>query len=367
MINLRYHIVSITAVFLALGIGVALGGTFLDRATVDLLEGNIGRAESRIRDTEARNDELTDLLRQADQRDDSLIEVGEVELFDGLLDETPVLIVTRTDSHPETVQRVAQALRRADADLQGVLELTDALLMLDEVDVDVANAVSVNPEDLDQVREAVDSTLRQVLIEAGRPDEADASDARPSGSDEDLDANPTTTTTATTSTTDPTDPNGRSDEETPDDDQSADDLVRPSIVTALLEASYLRFDAEPDVDEHTLLARPGLRYVIVGPAETSEDDQDLFSALLPEDESNALPAVIVGDLAGADGDAPPGLVAVLRDDRARGGLYSTVDNVGSFTGLTAMVLTVRDLEGPGRGHFGQAPGATAVLPSPGGP
>ena len=31
MINLRYHIVSITAVFLALGIGTALGGTFLDR------------------------------------------------------------------------------------------------------------------------------------------------------------------------------------------------------------------------------------------------------------------------------------------------------------------------------------------------
>ena len=35
MINLRYHIVSITAVFLALGIGLTLGSTFLDRVTVD--------------------------------------------------------------------------------------------------------------------------------------------------------------------------------------------------------------------------------------------------------------------------------------------------------------------------------------------
>ena len=48
MINIRYHIVSITAVFLALGIGVALGSTFLDRATVDLLDRNIRSAENRI-------------------------------------------------------------------------------------------------------------------------------------------------------------------------------------------------------------------------------------------------------------------------------------------------------------------------------
>jgi hypothetical protein len=33
MINLRYHIVSITAVFLALGIGLAFGAAFIDRAT----------------------------------------------------------------------------------------------------------------------------------------------------------------------------------------------------------------------------------------------------------------------------------------------------------------------------------------------
>ena len=37
MINLRYHIVSITAVFLALAIGVVMGTSFLSRATVDLL------------------------------------------------------------------------------------------------------------------------------------------------------------------------------------------------------------------------------------------------------------------------------------------------------------------------------------------
>ena len=48
MINLRYHIVSITAVFLALGIGVVMGTSFLGKATVDQLKTQISRAESRI-------------------------------------------------------------------------------------------------------------------------------------------------------------------------------------------------------------------------------------------------------------------------------------------------------------------------------
>ena len=52
MINLRYHIVSIIAVFLALAIGVVMGTSFLGKATVDQLKTQISRAESRIDATE---------------------------------------------------------------------------------------------------------------------------------------------------------------------------------------------------------------------------------------------------------------------------------------------------------------------------
>ena len=54
MINLRYHIVSLTAVFLALAIGVLLGGTYLDKYTVDQLDQSITNAEERIRETRPR-------------------------------------------------------------------------------------------------------------------------------------------------------------------------------------------------------------------------------------------------------------------------------------------------------------------------
>ena len=41
MINLRYHIVSVVAVFLALGIGLALGSTFVDSILVNELEDQV--------------------------------------------------------------------------------------------------------------------------------------------------------------------------------------------------------------------------------------------------------------------------------------------------------------------------------------
>ena len=37
MISFRFHVVSITAVFLAIAIGVVVGSTYVDRAIVDTL------------------------------------------------------------------------------------------------------------------------------------------------------------------------------------------------------------------------------------------------------------------------------------------------------------------------------------------
>ncbi|MBV9664035.1 MAG: copper transporter, partial [Actinobacteria bacterium] len=41
MINFRYHLVSLTAVFLALAIGIAMGATVVDQATVKLLRSQL--------------------------------------------------------------------------------------------------------------------------------------------------------------------------------------------------------------------------------------------------------------------------------------------------------------------------------------
>ena len=64
MINLRYHIVSLTAVFLAIGIGLTLGSTFLDRATVDNLNGQLESLEGRLG---ARDEQIDELQQEVDR------------------------------------------------------------------------------------------------------------------------------------------------------------------------------------------------------------------------------------------------------------------------------------------------------------
>lgn len=339
MVNFRYHIVSITAVFLALGIGVALGGTFLDRATVDLLESNIDRAEERIRRSDERVGELTDELNRVEQREIGLMEVGGAELFRGLLEDAPVIVLSQPDVDPASLTSVVRNLERADADVRGVLELGTALTSDDQIDTDLANAVSVPVDRPDEVREAVVSAFRQELI-----------DATVLAEDSDRDEEPT----------------GR---QGPDSDAGKDGErppipSTPPILTALLEGGYLRFTpAEGVEDDATLLESPIYRYVFVGSPEPDELDNDLMLDLLPPSAANAIGAVVVVDTpTEVDEGSVPTVVAEVIADADRTTLYTTVDNVDSFTGLTAMLLAVRDVGVAEPGHYGQAAGASAVLP-----
>ena len=124
MINFRYHIVSITAVFLALGIGVALGSTFLDQATVDVLNRNIRSAENRIKDTNAENEQLRATDQRAQARDQALVQDAAAFLGDDLTD-VPVVVVVAPGVDGDVVDRILGVLDATGADLRGTLSLTD--------------------------------------------------------------------------------------------------------------------------------------------------------------------------------------------------------------------------------------------------
>ena len=51
MINFRYHLVSLTAVFLALAAGITIGAGVVDRATVTRIEGQLRNVDSRREST----------------------------------------------------------------------------------------------------------------------------------------------------------------------------------------------------------------------------------------------------------------------------------------------------------------------------
>ena len=83
VINFRYHLVSIVAVFLAIAIGVVIGSTVIDSATVSVLEQQQESLDNRIEDVEAENDRLNAELDRYREREEQVTEQSAV-LVDGL-------------------------------------------------------------------------------------------------------------------------------------------------------------------------------------------------------------------------------------------------------------------------------------------
>jgi hypothetical protein len=119
LIDFRYHIVSITAVFLALGIGVAVGATVLDQVTVDALRGQLERLETTRDEGRASISEL----RAEAARHDSLVETLATRMTGGVLTERQVIFVDQTHGAP-WVKGVRDAVTGAGATNMGSIEFT---------------------------------------------------------------------------------------------------------------------------------------------------------------------------------------------------------------------------------------------------
>ncbi|MEZ5178479.1 MAG: copper transporter [Acidimicrobiales bacterium] len=368
MINFRYHIVSITAVFLALGIGTALGSTFLDRYTVDLLDRNISSAEARIKATDAENDRLQSQVDDAEARDGALLVSGAPQMLDDRLPDVPVLVVAAAGVDGAAVDAVELVLGATGADLRGSLLLTDKLAFADGVDAELADALGLQDPDVRELRAAVEDQLANAMLAAAVvPDEQPEPTTTTTAPTTTADPGATTSSTsapATTSTTTAAAPDG---EPAP----SGPDGTQPDVLTTLLERGYVRFDPAAGVDAaDPLLEVPGYRYVLVSQAGLEPSANEVLLSLLPTGVTDGiLPAVVVSPSVPprTDPDAPepePSAVATVREDDDLAARYGTVDQVETFAGQVATVLSVDRLGAAKPGHYGQADGAEAIVPPP---
>ncbi|MFN8015110.1 MAG: copper transporter [Acidimicrobiia bacterium] len=69
MINFRFHLISLIAVFLSLGIGVVMGSTVIDKAIVAGLENRIDTAEKNSIDRKVENERLKNDIKSTDIQD----------------------------------------------------------------------------------------------------------------------------------------------------------------------------------------------------------------------------------------------------------------------------------------------------------
>jgi hypothetical protein len=345
MINIRYHIVSITAVFLALGIGVALGSTFLDKATVNVLDNQISSAEKRIKATNEENDRLNQQVSQSRERDASLILQGSESLLADELTDVPVLVLVAPGVDNDTVSVMQTIVERTGADFRGTVALSDKLSFTGDLDTDLAIDLELADPAPVELRNVVNANVTNALLAAGTPLNDDGTTQSDS---------PATTTTTTV----PGLPADCCTVPTPDGEQ-------PAAITVLRDRGYLKVTPGPDYsDDDPILETTGYRYVYLGGPDLDATQNQVLLNLLPA-TGPALPATVVSASQAppaTDEELVPTVVARVRADDELLSRYNTVDETQTFAGLAAMVFTLRDMGEVDPGQYGQAEGATSVLP-----
>ncbi|MEW6059451.1 MAG: copper transporter [Actinomycetota bacterium] len=126
MISFRYHVFTIAAVFLAIGLGIVVGNIYVQPGLVNNLRNQ----------TEALRGDLSDLRAQVgdlETRESQLQRAGDIlSLIDqGGLEGVQVAIVTHDGADDRMLAQARESFDTAQADLVAVLSVTDRMGMAD--------------------------------------------------------------------------------------------------------------------------------------------------------------------------------------------------------------------------------------------
>ena len=310
MINLRYHIVSLVAVFMALGLGIVMGSTVIDRVTVDALNNrldDVQRSVGAIRDENGR------LKGQVDQGR-NFAETTRDQLLRGHLRNVPVMIVAVAGVDRRPVDDLRQALVGAQATMQGTVWFTSKMRLVSDGDVRaLATALDLPVDRPDVVR-------RQALARVAAAREAATAEASP--------------------------------------------------LAALQSAGFITYEGPPPATSTTVslpstlasLPLANTRYLVVSGAGAEVGDE-VVAVPLVQAYAQAAGRVVAAESGEDTQGGRAVFVGLLRGDVVAARL-STVDNLESPMGQTAAVLALEDLGVPRFGHYGVGPGAQRILPAP---
>jgi hypothetical protein len=367
MINLRYHIVSLTAVFLAIGIGLTLGSTFLDRATVENLSGQLENLEGRLGERDEQIDELQEQRDRSQALQDALDEQGS-GLIAGRLDPVPVLVVASEGVDEADVDGAIRSLEVAGAEVQGLWWLSERFLLGSEGDVsDLATALEEASNDPARLRRVAIAALGDELRARQRaePDPVAPLVPDPAAPDGEVlapgetpgEGTPAAPAAPPTGEDPAAEEPGR--EET--DARDAPEVADLGEVQALLDAGFIVFEQAGSGPEVPAVP-DGVRLVVIGGSPVVPDDvvvQPLL-ARLTGDTDEATTTVVAS--ARGDGQEVSEIVAAVRDDEHLRSVVSTVDDLDHFQGWMALVLAIEDVDEGIVGHYGLGPGASSLLP-----
>jgi hypothetical protein len=302
VVNLRYHLVSLAAVLMALAAGVVLGAGPLANAVSQ----TIGPAATPSASASASTQAALAQLQATTGYDDAAIAALSAKVVKGTLNGTRVVVVVAPGVSVELTNGTADLLRSAGATVTGVVHLTPAW---------------TDPS--------------QATVLAGITDQLAPPDAKP-GDGSQASASASALAAAVLAT------------------KRADLGVASVPATALLaglqQGGFLTLTGTPD--------RAAGLAVLLGPSSArSGAGLAPLAAALAAAGTGAVTAAPRGSAAAS------GLVGMIRADAKARATVTTVDCVDLAAGRVALVLALaRDRAGH-HGQYGLGPGADAPLPS----
>ncbi|WP_020521760.1 copper transporter [Catelliglobosispora koreensis] len=305
MINFRYHVVSLTAVFLALAIGLVVGTAALNGPAADALGDQVDalrKANTQLRE------QVGGLTDQANREEQFVTEAAPI-MLDGKLAGKRVLLVS-LPSGRDQVDGIAAKLTIAGAQIAGTVALQDKFFSRDENTALLDLAASAQPPsvpntDLPFNSDGVETSsalLATVLL--GR--------------------NPAITPADVT-----------------------------QVITAYSKAGYISADNNVTGGAEAVVFISGLPPV---DRQAGSKNTALQFTLTQFDKVGV---VVVGGVVGGDGN----IVAEVRDDVVLAKSISTVDNANTAQGQVATALAVQEqLVKNQVGHYGIGPKSSSLLP-----
>ena len=311
MISFRYHIVSIVSVFLALAVGVALGGGPLkgevDNTLVEQVEAD-RRAKADLRAQIA-------ALGAGNAFSDDFATRVAPELVGGSLEGRPVTLVVLPGAEETAVTSLTELVEAAGGSVGGTIRAGEGL-------VDVGNKQLVD-ELGSQLLDGVNDVT--VSEDAGTYERLGAILARAVATDE-------------------------------DGGVAVDDSAN-SILSGLSTADLM----SPAGD---LARRGSLVLVVSGPGPDESDEREgssaVVTALVDAMDGATDGVVVVGPIAAARNG---GVVEAVRREVVTAQEVSTVDTLDRAAGQVVAILALAEQAGGEAGHYGSVDAADGVMPT----
>jgi hypothetical protein len=309
VINFRYHVVSLTAVFLALAIGLVVGTAALNGPVVDSLNDQvtgIGRQNQQLRD------QVDHLKTEANTQEQFATQAAPVILADKLRNRR--VLVVALPAAVNYVKDVVETLQIGGAKITTQVEVQDKF-----------TAPTNNSQLLDL-----------------------ATITRPVGVSEPASPNTDGVQTSTALLTAVLLDRQAGQTTIPEDE-------RRKVLSAYTAGGWIMTNGSPAGPAEAVVLLTGAPYV-----DHDATKRNAAVVNMVDQFAHAGHLIVASDGVGAEGNA----ITAVRRDPVLTKTISTVDNVATPQGRVITALALAEQVGGGSGHYGIGDGATSLIPKP---